>query len=555
MWTKYHLRHLTNSLPALLYLLKAPLWDLGEHTLQTEQIELILREYVEHFFGFAMRRTNNAGEAEELSQEIAFQVVTALRKAGERVHKLDAYLWSIAHNTYKRWLWLRDRNPSSLEELSEVHGFVISDNSSLEEMMLNKEASNLVRREISRLAKNYRQVLVDYYYNGLECRQIAKRLGISSEMVRFYLMKARMKVKEGIEVFKECGEKSYNPGEFHIYYSGIDWATINIWKLFSRRLPGSIVTTAYDRPMSISEISVETGVPAVYLEDEIKILMDVNLMQEPVKGKYQTSFFILKREIYQMIIDEFGKYMPDYADKAEAMFIYALPHLRNLGVFQTEVSDSRYKWLFLQKQKIIRVKYPSAEEYPRILADGSRAFIWGQEAPELKWGGGISPIYGDGYTLYPIDIGILGYRLQRNFSRRQKCEALYDIAIGRLNDTNKELYAELIAEGYAIKDGKAIRSNIPVLSVDASTKINRILDDAAQAVSLSVPGEIFVTIVEQAIKNSFTKIVQGTPRAYASLIAMMKLEAMLLEAMYDKGYIAIPEIGDNTPMTSYIELM
>lgn len=521
--------------------------------MQNEQIELVLRKYAKPFFGFAISRTSNAGEADELSQEIAFQVVTALRPT-KCIHKLDAYVWSVAHNTCKRWLRMRDGNFLSMDELQEIHGYVAPDNCTPEEIALDKEAANLVRREIALLASNYRQVLVGYYYNGLECRQIAEKLGISPEMVRFYLMHARAKVKEGIEMSREYGEKSYNPGEFHIYYSGIDWATINIWKLFSRKLPGSIVATAYDKPMHISDISVETGVPSVYLEDEIRILIDANLMQKSVKDRYQTNFFILKKEIHQEIIDQFSEALAEYADKAEAMYFRTLPQLKGLALFQTAVPEIRYKWLFLQKQRIVRVKYPVAEDYPRILADGARAFIWGQEAPELQWGGGTSPIHGDGYILHPIDIGVLGYRHQRSLGRRPKCDAMYDIATGRLNDARQDLYAELIAEGYATREGGVIYSNIPVISKENTAKISQIMDDAAESVGPRVPSDEFVSIVEKAVKRSLNKIVQGTPRAYAALITGMNLEAMLLEAMYAQGFIDLPEIGDNTPMTSYIEL-
>lgn len=46
------------------------------------------------------------------------------------------------------------------------------------------------------------------------------------------------------------------------------------WKryIFKRRLPGNILLSAYDKPVTITELSVELGVAAVYLEDEIAIL-------------------------------------------------------------------------------------------------------------------------------------------------------------------------------------------------------------------------------------------------------------------------------------------
>ena len=34
---------------------------------------------------------------------------------------------------------------------------------------------------------------------------------------------------------KEIGEVSFNPKNFTIYYSGIDFASINVWELFKRK--------------------------------------------------------------------------------------------------------------------------------------------------------------------------------------------------------------------------------------------------------------------------------------------------------------------------------
>ncbi len=127
----------------------------------------------------------------------------------------------------------------------------------------------LLRRELSLLSKQYREATVAYYIYHKSCSEISTDLGISMEMVKYYLFKTRKILKEGIGMTREFGEKSYNPGIFRMDYWGSGDNTC-YWQLFERKLPGNILLSAYDTPVTMQELSVELGVATVYLEDEIK---------------------------------------------------------------------------------------------------------------------------------------------------------------------------------------------------------------------------------------------------------------------------------------------
>ncbi len=74
-----------------------------------QKLEVLSNEYIEAFLVFAVKRTNNLNEAEELSQEITFECVKAIHNK-TNIQNFNAYLWSIAHNTYKRWLYSKKNN-------------------------------------------------------------------------------------------------------------------------------------------------------------------------------------------------------------------------------------------------------------------------------------------------------------------------------------------------------------------------------------------------------------------------------------------------------------
>ena len=86
---------------------------------------------------------------------------------------------------------------------------------------------------------------------------------------------------------RKYGEKSYNPSKFGINFWG-NGGNSYIWETFERKLPGNIVLAAYEKPLTIEELSLELGVSAVYLEDELEILLKYNFITKS-GNKYQTN--------------------------------------------------------------------------------------------------------------------------------------------------------------------------------------------------------------------------------------------------------------------------
>lgn len=113
-----------------------------------------------------------------------------------------------------------------------------------------------------------------------------------------------MKLKEALKM-NQIGEKSFNPSEFAIYKSAIDFSDVNIWEVFKRKAPCQLAIICHDRARTISEISFETGIPAVYIEEEVELLCDAGVMINPVKGKYRTNFHILKQSTPLKLKEQF----------------------------------------------------------------------------------------------------------------------------------------------------------------------------------------------------------------------------------------------------------
>ena len=58
--------------------------------------------YMEKLFYFCLKKTGSHIEAEDLTQDIALQIITALNK-GTIPTSFSAWVWQIAHNRYSVW--------------------------------------------------------------------------------------------------------------------------------------------------------------------------------------------------------------------------------------------------------------------------------------------------------------------------------------------------------------------------------------------------------------------------------------------------------------------
>ncbi len=68
-----------------------------------ERTNILIDEYFKAFLSFAIKRCRSYDDAMDLAYEILANCISSINKDLE-IENFNAYLWSIAHNTYKRYL-------------------------------------------------------------------------------------------------------------------------------------------------------------------------------------------------------------------------------------------------------------------------------------------------------------------------------------------------------------------------------------------------------------------------------------------------------------------
>jgi len=522
---------------------------------------LLVNTYLPAFLGFARSRVEDMDTAQELAQEMACRCVTAIAENRIRDNP-DAYFWSVAHNTYKTYLARRQH--ISIEEHN-LGAVLPSDDPPPEEQAAYEEELAAVRRALSHLAGQYRQVLVMYYYDSIPVAQIAQTLALSESMVKFYLRSGREKVKE--LYLMDQTAVSVNPAAFSVYKSAIDFSRVNVWEVFSRRLPAQIAILCHDKPMTVTALSVETGVPAVYLEEEIALLLDAGVMIEPVKGKYRTNFHILGKNAAEQVKGMFSAMFRDYIPEYRRIYETFLPKLKETGAFRHDASEQEYRWYFYLHTPAFdwRNIWMANKDYPQILSCGSKALIYAMEEPTLRFSSGHTPTALDAAasypaaTVWPCDVTAFGeYHRQRELHPRDnkdKCRVLCDIAMGILpeeDENTRLLTTALIHEGYAaMEDGKPV-SRVPV--TDARVRALFAEMEAALQSTLRAPSEKLYQRVSDIVRA--TLVPQLADYAHGFTVTWLGfLEgALFAEALYEDGFLMIPEEDDNRPYACEIVL-
>lgn len=532
-------------------------------------INILADEYLKAFYAFAVSRTNNAYEAEELAQEITYQCIIALNKLSEinKINNLNAFLWGIAHNTYKRYCYKKKNNKliSKDDNESFMNNIIdVSPHSNIEEFLLKSENMRQIRKELSLMTNFYRKTLVCYYYDSLTIAETGKKLGLSIEMVKFYLQKGRKKLKEAYIMSKEYGEKSFNPAPFTVFRGTLDFCSVNVWKIFERKLPGQIALICYDSPKTIDEICLETGTPAAYIEDELQILVESELLICPVKDKYRTNFFILRQNALKQLKDQFIKMYSEYVPTVVKTYEKYLPEMKKCDIFKFDAKDSRYAWVF----DSIVTNFAGANldigvgDY-MTLADGVKGFVYAQEELYFKNYQNHSGVYSekDNITIHASSPNQNNYpRLERelvgegvvnkNFTR---ISALYDIYKGDIKDSDKEIYAWLIEHGYVFRENGKLICDVAV-HTEKSKQLFKKINGELNPVLTPLCKEIYENIsriVAATIPPQLKEYIHG----YTSFEIQHYAQAYFKEVLYEKGFLTIPENSDKTPVSCWIDEM
>lgn len=352
------------------------------HQMTERLIAEFTENYLEKLFYFCLKRTGGNDEAEDLASDIALNIITALDK-GTIPTSFSAWIWQIARNRYSVWADTKRRYRESTAGTAPEDCEFISADMSVEENLIRQEELSLLRRELSFISSDYRNILIAYYIEDRKVQDIAASANLSEGTVKSKLFRARKKLKEGMNMAREFGTKSFKPENVEFITSGNQPSGIP-WSLLARKLPKNILLEASNNPSTIEELSIELGTAVPYMEEEVEILVNGSLLKR-VGDKYITSFFITDRDSRFAIYKAQRWFAQERSEMIGTIVSDTLAQIRSLGVVRNDMSDNDLRWwavIYLVDHCLTKSKSYTID-FPKKRANGEEWGIMGFEQAEL----------------------------------------------------------------------------------------------------------------------------------------------------------------------------
>lgn len=468
--------------------------------------------YMEKLFYFCLKKTGNYIQAEDLTQDIALQIITALNK-GTVPTSFSAWVWQIARNRYS--VWAKEKHNRN----EAVTGFDIGDYEIEDEgenilnVMIHTEQIALLRRELAFIKSDYRSIVVAYYIENKNVRKIAESLSLPANTVKSRLLRARKILKEGMDMAREFGIRSYKPEEISFTNSCDKFGDYGQpWSILNHAMYKNIFLEAYGNPLTAEELSVELGVALPYMEDELKYLTEQTFLIKK-ENKYETAFPIVGKDVQEKIWDYnsrivekltslFEKLVDDYSKACERHGV------KYYGKYTT-YEDAKWVLLMRAFDYFAYTRPEGNFEYTKRPDNGSWDIVGYQNAdiPHV-------PFVGQ----HGSDVSFSQYKFEyENIETKtpshlcaEESHALARVVEGKWEDCGQDRLDKLLEYGYIKKNNSAYEPAIVVLNVDTTEKSRMSFTDE-EIKSITRIVEEIKRIISEAKEFAFNLTAESLP--------------------------------------------
>ena len=246
-------------------------------------------QYYDYLMRLAASKCNSQLDAEDLVGDTMLAAFAYIHSGGTIQHP-KTWLVNTLYHKHNDNLRKKYRSPITvcLDE-----GFDISEEET-EEYLSSEEAAK-IRKELNHLAYITREVMIRFYYGSQSIADIAEGLNIPEGTVKSRLSTGRSQMKKGLETMET--RENYLPGRLNLSLGGSDGLKGEPISLVEGDLiVQNLLILAYDKPITISDLSKAIGIPAAYIEPIVKKLIDGELMVQMDSGKVYSDFIISKAQ-------------------------------------------------------------------------------------------------------------------------------------------------------------------------------------------------------------------------------------------------------------------
>lgn len=333
---------------------------------------------IKYVLSAAIKKCGDLHDAEDLTQETILSALMHLEKGGIIEHP-RAFLSMVLNHKYYDMLRRKCRIPT----VSIGEDFDIVDDSDFTEDLTRREEAEQIRREVAYLAESYRSVIVKYYFHNQSVHEISTELGLPIGTVKSRLDFGKKQMKKGFEKMEKYQENSYMPqhlavqnsGRFGIHGEPMSLTECDI-------LAQNLLILAYEKPITVSDLSKAIGVATAYVEPIIKKLVDGELMKRMGDGKVYTDFIIYHATDYVKYIHEAEAFAEKHIEAYTEPLKAAIKELKETSFYSQRLE--RFMMLEIASSGLYACM-EAVREKPHIMPDrpnGGKWIAFGTIRPE-----------------------------------------------------------------------------------------------------------------------------------------------------------------------------
>ena len=318
---------------------------------------------------------------------------------------------------------------------------------------------------------------------------------------------------------RKLGTLSYDPKTLIPMYSGE--GPNQFWSFMQSKIRQNIVGACYNDALTPQQISLETGIPLPYLDDEIKELTEKQILISE-GPRYKTNVIIITADCRREIDTVSEKYCRRLAVEMAAYLDANMPAYKEIGFRGSDYSDTTLRWqLIIPVFREIMHHDAALEAACPVTGWGEHACLRFVEASAYSQSqyafnySTLSSTRGDSVLFY--DYLPNPYGLHNDFYGNQRyVNILCDIARGdcvKFGEYDLEAVAEMIRMGYVRKEGDGFAVNMPVYTAEQYARVQ----EMAQTFVTEIVGQT----VAELLAASTAVMREHTPKHLQSQVELV----------------------------------
>jgi len=317
-------------------------------------IEQAYNDHARNLVKWALRKLKSPDDAEDFCSEVMSRFSKAVitkEVEGEVIENVDNYLWMIAYNLEKEYYASSKKKDKLVEELerdviveTELTESDDSDSDSDTEdtdILLQK-----LRISISQLDYNLREAVIMFHLEKKSLSEIAKKLKVSESYVKKLLYESKQKIRQNDKKGLYEPGKEYRSKWMNLTVTGTHKDTYIFEKIKDSLSKQNICRACYEKPHTIEEIGFQLGLPATYIEWDLKWLVEKGFVVKK-RDKYATAFFIYSWPFNARVMNVYYQHKSQCIDKIVDKLASLEGKIKAIGFIGSERPINQLLWLLL----------------------------------------------------------------------------------------------------------------------------------------------------------------------------------------------------------------